>query len=179
MILECTTSRQRPWRLAMDDLDVIRDIDITLSTDTGETVGTSSLGLLRLADCERINAAAVAVLDEHSPELSDYILLVSGFGWSAATLRWLDDMPGFEPDYVLIARNTTLEPAWRGQGLAEITRLTRRWAPLGYQPMITFGEDQTFAIHGLDVNEAVDDLRAIVAYDGRIDRVRRRSAAAA
>lgn len=62
---------------------------------------------------------------------------------------------------------------------AEITRLTRRWAPLGYSPMITFGEDQTFAIHGLDVNETVDDLRAIVAFDRRIDRVRRRSAAAA
>ena len=62
---------------------------------------------------------------------------------------------------------------------AEIARLTRRWAPLGYAPMITFGEDQTFAIHGLDVSEEIDDLRAIVAEDGRINRVRRRPGAAA
>lgn len=49
--------------------------------------------------------------------------------------------------------------------------LTRRWASLGYSPTITFGEDQTFAIHGLDVSEAVDDLRAIVANGGLISRI--------
>lgn len=44
--------------------------------------------------------------------------------------------------------------------------------------MITIGGEQTFTIHGLDVSEAVDDIRAIVAIDGRINRARRRSAVA-
>ena len=52
---------------------------------------------------------------------------------------------------------------------AEVARLTRRWAPLGYEPVMELGDDGLFNVHTLFVAAHREHLRRLVVDDDRID----------